>query len=79
MGERVLDRLDAAAQGLDEQEEEDPSGNRVEERAGLGAEVPQPPDRQPDEDGQAGDRPEEQDLTGRHVAASLTLPDSEEG
>jgi hypothetical protein len=54
------------AEDLKQQEHQDAGRGRVEERTGLEAAEPDPAERQAEEDGEAGDRAEQDRLGCRH-------------
>ena len=71
--QRALDRLDGSRKDVPEQEDEDPGRDGSEHRAEARRDVPQPRDRQADEDRAAGDRAEEKDFRSAHLVVRVTL------
>src|SRR2546427_7572957 len=64
--ERYLDRLDALGENVPEKEEEDSRRPGIQQRAHPGRRVTHAPERESEENGEAGDRAERQDLAHRH-------------
>jgi hypothetical protein len=56
-----------------EQEEQDPGRGRAQRALQPNADVPDPADRQADQDRRAGDGSEDEDLRGRQVRLSFWL------
>jgi hypothetical protein len=54
----LLHRLERTFDRLDQEEDEDAGGERGQARLDSGARVLQPPEREPEEDGRAGDSAE---------------------